>query len=139
MVRLGFEPTTLGSDFSINILSVLAISATRLHVYGGVKYLYPFYFVFGWFLKAWGVRIACSKIYAMLFWVTSFFMVFVWNRTCTQRKLSITSELFPPEQIFVQTNLLTTNNELKGAEKSQSGKNQELNFLKNSLKKLSVF
>jgi hypothetical protein len=26
---------------------------------------------------------------------TSFFMVFVWNRTCTQRKLSITSELFP--------------------------------------------
>jgi hypothetical protein len=40
---------------------------------------------------------------------TSFFMVFVWNRTCTQRKLSITSELFPPEQIFVQTNLFTTN------------------------------
>jgi hypothetical protein len=40
---------------------------------------------------------------------TSFFMVFVWNQTCTQRKLSITSELFPPEQIFVQTNLYTTN------------------------------
>jgi hypothetical protein len=40
---------------------------------------------------------------------TSFFMVFVWNRTCTQRKLSITSKLFPPEQIFVQTNLFTTN------------------------------
>jgi hypothetical protein len=33
MVRLGFEPTTLGSDFSINIVSVLAISATRLHIY----------------------------------------------------------------------------------------------------------
>jgi hypothetical protein len=40
---------------------------------------------------------------------TSFFMFFVWNRTCTQRKLSITSEFFPPEQIFVQTNLFTTN------------------------------
>jgi hypothetical protein len=40
---------------------------------------------------------------------TSFFTIFVWNRTCTQRKLSITSELFPPEQFFVQTNLFTTN------------------------------
>jgi hypothetical protein len=40
---------------------------------------------------------------------TSFFIVFVWNSTFTQRKLSITSDLFPPEQIFVQTNLFTTN------------------------------
>jgi hypothetical protein len=38
MVRMGFEPTTLGSDFSINIASVLAISATWLHVYVEVKY-----------------------------------------------------------------------------------------------------
>jgi hypothetical protein len=38
MVRLGFEPTTLGSDFSINIVSVLAISATRRHIYVEVKY-----------------------------------------------------------------------------------------------------
>jgi hypothetical protein len=40
---------------------------------------------------------------------TSFFMVFVWNRTCTQRKLSVTGEPFPPEQVFVQTNLCSTN------------------------------
>jgi hypothetical protein len=38
MVRLGFEPKTLGSDFSINMVSVLAISATRLHIYVEVKY-----------------------------------------------------------------------------------------------------
>jgi hypothetical protein len=38
MVRLEFEPTTLGSDFSINIASVLAFSATRLHIFVEVKY-----------------------------------------------------------------------------------------------------
>jgi hypothetical protein len=32
MPRLRFEPTTLGSDFSIIIFSVLAVTATRLLV-----------------------------------------------------------------------------------------------------------
>jgi hypothetical protein len=31
--RLGFEPTTLGSDFCIVIFSVLVVTATRLLVY----------------------------------------------------------------------------------------------------------
>jgi hypothetical protein len=35
--RLRFEPTTLGSDFSIIIFSVLAITATRLLEYVVVK------------------------------------------------------------------------------------------------------
>jgi hypothetical protein len=33
-----FEPTTLGSDFSIIIFSVLAVTATQLLVYAIVKY-----------------------------------------------------------------------------------------------------
>jgi hypothetical protein len=38
MVRLEFKPTTIGSDFSINIVNVLAISAPRLPIYVEVKY-----------------------------------------------------------------------------------------------------
>jgi hypothetical protein len=38
MPRLRFEPMTLGSDVSIIIFSVLAVTATRLLVYAIVKY-----------------------------------------------------------------------------------------------------